>query len=260
MFFHSMIMRFFPWLIAGSYREDKNTTKTVESAIGLIAWTPFNAVQVQEFIQLVLKTNTKNMQWQTRKTLLRFLLIFVGRNCEFMVGEAREMLLGYLVEKVMRDKQLEVRIQARGVLSALIQSTTLKKPLEIEKLSVIFERLARVKIPKRNFNLSVEESAAEIANFKRKRNLKLRKKHCGILGLSSLVLSFPYTCPEWMPKVLSFLANFDGERVPIGNTVKKTISEFKRTHLDQWHIFQKQFTVEQLEDIQDANSVHSYFV
>ncbi len=157
-----------------------------------------------------------------------------------------------MINYSLRDKQLEVRLTAQNVLTALIQSTNVKNVEKIKRLQCKFEQLSRTKLPKRNYE-SVQ------SGFDKKMKVKLRKKHCGILGLSSLILSVPYTCPEWIPQILSFVAVFDRERAPIGTTAKKTVAEFKRTHQDEWHIFKRQFSLEQLSNIQDASST-SYFV
>jgi len=158
----------------------------------------------------------------------------------------------YLSDYSLKDKQLEVRMTARNVMTGMIQTTRLSDAEHIGALQKRFEKLARTKVPKRNFD-QVD------SGFDKKVGVKLRKKHCGILGLSALVLSCPYTVPEWLPDVLSFIAMFERERAPIGTTCKKTVGEFKRTHQDEWHIFKKQFTLDQLSSIQDASS-NSYFV
>lgn len=233
--------------------------EVVKMAREVIAWTSYHEEQVLKIFDSIMDINRSpklinNNSWQIRKVVLEFLLQFIARNCVILNKNEKyqQLIIDYLINNSLKDKQLQVRVQGRDVLTALIQSTNLKKPEKIKILYQRFEKLARTKIPKRNYE------TAE-AGFNKKINIKLRKKHCGILGLSSLILCVPYTVPSWLPEILSFVSIFDRERAPIGNTAKKTVAEFKRTHQDEWHIFKKQFTLDQLSNIQDASST-SYFV
>lgn len=47
--------------------------------------------------------------------------------------------------------------------------------------------------------------------------------------------------------MVTVLARFHQESWPIRGTVTKTVSEFRRTHLDTWEFQQDSFTEEQLE-------------
>jgi hypothetical protein len=47
--------------------------------------------------------------------------------------------------------------------------------------------------------------------------------------------------------MVTVLARFNQESWPIRGTVTKTVSEFRRTHLDTWEFQQHSFTEEQLE-------------
>ena len=258
-FYQSLFVRLLPLILFGQWREDKKTVEVIEMTTEVIAWTVFHESQVLTILDSVLNTQRtpkliNNSSWKIRKCVLQFLLQFIARNAVILNKNEnyQQLIIDYLVLNSLKDKELEVRIQARNVLTALIQSTNLKNIENVKILQQRFEKLARTKLPKRNY-----ENAE--SGFDKKMSQKLRKKHCGILGLSSLILSVPYTCPEWLPEILSFVAVFDRERAPICNTVKKTVAEFKRTHQDEWHIFKRDFTLDQLSNIQDASST-SYFV
>jgi len=258
-FYQSLFVRLLPLILSGQYREDKKTIEVVQMTTEVIAWTSFHESQVITILDSLLDTNRtpkliNNSSWKIRKVVLEFLLQFIARNAVILNKNKKyqQLIIDYLINNALKDKQLEVRITARNVLTALIQSTNLKNEENILILQQKFEKLARTKLPKRNYE-AVE------SGFVKKMSVKLRKKHCGILGLSSLILSVPYTCPKWLPEILSFLSVFDRERAPIGNTAKQTVAEFKRTHQDEWHIFKRAFTLDQLSNIQDASS-NSYFV
>ena len=258
-FHQSLMVRVIPLILYGKSREDNKTKELVQMTATAIAWTPFRECQILAILDAVLDLERSpklinNASWKMRQEVLTFLLQFCARNAVVLNRSEKylQRIVDYLSDHCLKDKQLEVRLTARNVLTALIQTTRLKEAESVCVLQRRFEKLARTKVPRRNFE-SVD------SGFDKKVGVKLRKKHCGILGLSALVLSCPYTVPEWLPDVLSFIALFERERAPIGTTCKKTVSEFKRTHQDEWHLFKEQFTLDQLSSIQDASS-NSYFV
>lgn len=103
----------------------------------------------------------------------------------------------------------------------------------------------------------------------------LVRRHAGVLGLSACILSSPYDVPTWMPQLLMDLsAHLNdtqpievrlpphphphhpsppspstvclNEWFPLQMTVKKTLSNFRRTHHDNWQQHKQQFTDDQL--------------
>lgn len=76
-----------------------------------------------------------------------------------------------------------------------------------------------------------------------------RTRHCGVLGLSALVLCHPYDLPDFMPAVLHRLCRHVNDVAPISTTVKATFAEFKRTHQDNWAEHKLKFTRDQLTDL-----------
>lgn len=77
--------------------------------------------------------------------------------------------------------------------------------------------------------------------------------HGATLGLCALVEAYPYTTPppKWLPEVLTILeSKCTGYSGIIGRSAKDTLSQFKKTRQDTWHIDSKFFTEEQLEDLE----------
>lgn len=101
------------------------------------------------------------------------------------------------------------------------------------------------------------------------------RRHAGVLGLSACILSSPYDVPTWMPQLLMDLSAHLNDTQPIEvrlpaahlssslaldfcfelcideslvlqMTVKKTLSNFRRTHHDNWQQHKQQFTDDQL--------------
>ena len=77
--------------------------------------------------------------------------------------------------------------------------------------------------------------------------------HGATLGLCALVEAYPYSTPppKWLPEVLTILevkcTSYSGAT---GRAAKDTLSQFKKTRQDTWHIDSKFFTEEQLEDLE----------
>lgn len=58
----------------------------------------------------------------------------------------------------------------------------------------------------------------------------MTQRHAGVLGMSALVLSQPYSVPGWMPSLLVELAAHAADPHPISETVRTSFAEFWRTH------------------------------
>eukprot|EP00051_Salpingoeca_urceolata_P016044 m.211609 g.211609 ORF g.211609 m.211609 type:complete len:64 (+) comp18575_c0_seq8:5907-6098(+) len=62
-----------------------------------------------------------------------------------------------------------------------------------------------------------------------------------------------------MPEILVLLADHITDPEPIRATVRKTMSEFWRTHQDNWRDMKPSFTEEQLYSITDLLISPSYY-
>ena len=85
------------------------------------------------------------------------------------------------------------------------------------------------------------------------------ERHAGVLALASIILAFPYSVPEFLPDLLVRLVAHLAEPNPIQATVKKAISDFRRTHQDRWHDHVKQFTQDQLDLVSEVLISPSYY-
>src|SRR5690606_30547992 len=93
------------------------------------------------------------------------------------------------------------------------------------------------------------------------RALAISKKHAGVLGLSAVVLAYPYDVPDFLPDVLEQLSRFTDDPPPIGGPVTKSVfDDFRRTHRDEWESrFVQLFTPAQLEAVESVSTIQSYF-
>lgn len=87
----------------------------------------------------------------------------------------------------------------------------------------------------------------------------LLTRHAGILGLCAYVIASPYAVAEHTPDILIILSGHVNDPQPICQTVKNTIKEFRRTHLDNWAEHKTKFTEEQLSVLTDLLVSPTYY-
>lgn len=180
--------------------------------------------------------------WHARFSVLTYLQIMVFYNLFTMLSNEKAVQdVRTLVIRLLEDEQLEVRELAATTLSGFLQCNFLTMDLSMQ---THFETLCKTRLPK-----------------KRKRDLgsivdtipsvDLVRRHAGVLGLSACILSSPYDVPTWMPQLLMDLSAHLNDTQPIEMTVKKTLSNFRRTHHDNWLEHKQQFTDDQLVVLTD---------
>ena len=88
---------------------------------------------------------------------------------------------------------------------------------------------------------------------------ELLELHAGVLGLCAYVSAFPYDVPAALPGVLLTLSEHLNDPHPVPDTIKKTLSSFRRTHHDNWRDHKQRFTEEQLDMLTDLLLSPSYY-
>jgi proteasome activator subunit 4 len=193
------------------------------------------------FDHLVDAITTSN-SWRTRRYALPVVLAFYFRNLLMVPPETISKLTKVLVD-CLRDENIEVREMAAKVLSGVVRCS------------------------QRNSILSLKSSFLESANNTRLPSRRdpgyadaLRELHSAILGLCSLIESFPYSPVEpWMPSLTEVLANHSTDPPPISTAIRKCASEFKKTHQDTWHKDQLAFDEDQLQNLSSMLVGTSYY-
>ena len=76
------------------------------------------------------------------------------------------------------------------------------------------------------------------------------RRHGAVLALSACVLSAPYDVPSWLPGTLETLASWSSDPSRhVKDTMRRTFSEFKKTHQDTWADTKAAFTAEQWDNV-----------
>ena len=160
---------------------------------------------------------------------------------ELVVPAVRAVLLSLLA-----DERVEVRDQTAESLSGLVRCG-FYSPEEVASLLEIFsEQLGPPPLGRRD--------------RKRADPAQLVRRHSGLLGLGAVVLAYPYSIPPFLPEVLMLVGAFLQATPPLQTTAKHVLSEFKRTHWDQWEAHRGAFSDAQLADLRGMLVSPTYYV
>ncbi|XP_036402211.1 proteasome activator complex subunit 4A [Megalops cyprinoides] len=216
-----------------SYDELKRDAKTCLSLMSQGLLYPEQIPKVLKALQEIAGSSS----WHARYTVLTYLQIMVFYNLfTFLSDEQAVRDVRALVIKLLEDEQLEVREMAATTLSGFLQCNFLSMDAPMQSH---FETLCKTRLPKRK----KRELGSVVDTIP---SADLVRRHAGVLGLSACILSSPYDVPTWMPQLLMDLSAHLNDTQPIEMTVKKTLSNFRRTHHDNWQEHKQQFTDDQL--------------
>uniref|UniRef100_A0A3Q0QZR4 Proteasome activator Blm10 mid region domain-containing protein n=1 Tax=Amphilophus citrinellus TaxID=61819 RepID=A0A3Q0QZR4_AMPCI len=220
-----LLFKIAPVEIDESYDEMKQDARTCLSLMS-------QGLLYPEHIPLVLAALEEmagSRSWHARFSVLTYLQIAVFYNLFTLLSVPAEVLrIRKLVMQLLLDEQLEVRDMACTTLSGLLQCQFF--PLD-SSLQTQLQTLSQTCLPRARGELASTD---------------LVRRHAGVLGLSACILSSPYDVPDWMPQILMDLSSHLNDPQPIEMTVKKTLSEFRRTHHDNWQEHRQCFTDDQL--------------
>ncbi|EMD41612.1 hypothetical protein CERSUDRAFT_110183 [Gelatoporia subvermispora B] len=179
--------------------------------------------------------------WRIRVKALPTLIVFFYRNLLRVSPRIVSRLMEALLE-CLADENIEVREMASKMLSGVVRCSQRQS---IPGLKNHFVNLARkTRLPSRG-----DPNYATA----------LRTLHSAILGLCALIESFPYSVEPWMPSLTDVLAVHATDPVPISTTIRKSASEFKKTHQDTWHKDQLAFNEDQLQNLSTMLVGTSYY-
>lgn len=168
-----------------------------------------------------LEDSFKKQKLRTLAVLQVFLfrhLFSMGLNMDGeQAGETCADFVACIVQTLLRDDLLEVRQLAALTMSGVVRCCE----------SINSERLVALKY---TFESWIKNSDIPVP-------CDLTLKHAGVLGLCSLVVSFPYDIPKWLPDVLVVLAKLTShlqKSQHITASIKATFADFRKTHQDSW--------------------------
>lgn len=188
--------------------------------------------------------------WNARRTGLNFLKNMVYHNMFTLNNDVARNQIIDIVLKRLQDEQLEIREIASSLLSGLIHFDYIpvSKNLLDGFLSNTHQKVFKIRY---GTQLTPQQQQQNVVS--------LRLRHAGILGLSACVLAFPHVVTLWMPEILLEIGEHLHGSPQVQEAVKKTLSEFRRTHHDSWHMHRQKFTDDQLTILTDLLVSPSYY-
>ncbi|KAJ1907505.1 Proteasome activator BLM10 [Coemansia sp. IMI 209127] len=214
-----------------------STAKGLFHFYAQILCTPQLSESVVADILGLLKDPTSTRHLIAQMLPLLYILTFTNR---FTLSQEMHTRIVDTTVQFMGHDHVEVRQVASAALTGMIKCAS---------SNVIFDI-------RRAFSAKLTKRLPRLRNGRQPKNPAAYSKliptrHAGVLGLSCLVLAFPYTIPDWMPEVLVQLAECIDDPNPIQATIQRTFAEFRRTHMDTWHEDRKRFASNQLEILTD---------
>ncbi|KNC98256.1 uncharacterized protein SPPG_06655 [Spizellomyces punctatus DAOM BR117] len=255
-----------PELLQMQVHADQDLQASAKAVAQMYANTPHPQEMVPNTVEMLLKAGTEGTvtgrdspsesatkRWQVRWRVLPTLQVFYFRHLFLLDGDVVRRVVES-VSRLLEDAQVEVRQLASVTLSGLIRCSQREAVLE---LKTRFEgQLSASSLPRRRRG---QEPPTLTSGQQQQQQLLLAKRHAAVLGLSALVQAFPYEVPKWMPDVLVLLARSVGDPAPVGVSVQKLFSDFRRTHQDNWHEDMLAFTEEQRGVLSDLLISPSYY-
>ncbi|XP_074596120.1 proteasome activator complex subunit 4-like [Brevipalpus obovatus] len=184
--------------------------------------------------------------WHTKISVVSFLRTMVSMNLFILMSDEKVVKnVTDMIISLLEDERIEVREETSVVLGGIIHYNFIKVNAELIDM---FKLKSNEKV-ERIQNSGVLGYNAE----------KLVRKHAGVLGLCSIVKAFPYDVPDFLPNVLMILVDHLHDPQPIPGTIRKCLSDFKRTHHDNWRQHKEKFNDDQLAIITDLLVSPNYY-
>jgi len=223
-----------PVVIKAQGHADVELAQLAKHGLSLIA----NVVRCSSSAALALQFETvladeaaRAKDWHKRRAVAALLGPFHYNHTCLLFRQGAGALVQKTAELLLKDAQAEVRDQAKSLLAGLFAASV---PNEA------------VFAPARDRYVKLARTPGDAA-----------KRRTGVLALAALVLAFPYEVPAFLPLAVVELA----KAVALSNdsTAKQALSEFRRTHQDDWAEHRLKFDSEQLESVDNTLASPEYY-
>ncbi|KAJ8901904.1 hypothetical protein NDN08_004108 [Rhodosorus marinus] len=241
--FGEFLTKLLPSLFACLDDSDPERASHARLALSLAAQAKLNQGQIDRIL-IDCEDASKNRKGRIRGAVLPFLQV-LGFSRLFVMDSDRRSKIRNIVITLLGDEQLEVREAATHTLVPLIRDAPAEAITETRTL----------------LNLRLQKTKPKTRK-KTKSGISLTtlvERHSAVLGLSSMVMSSPYSVPTWMPQVLVALTSCIDDPPPISSSARKLFTEFWRTHRDEWDDLKHSFNEEELETVSELLISPSYY-
>ncbi|XP_055375207.1 proteasome activator complex subunit 4-like [Condylostylus longicornis] len=234
-----------------SYENDIELAEVSTVFLGMIS----QAITQPEIIESALnKMNEVSLSnsWNARLAVIDALQVLVFHNLMIALNNDKVIQkIEHIVLTLLEDNHISVREKAAEVLGGLLHCSFLTN---VDELIKRFSKKCRFKATKPENNSSRVNGLQE--------NSSLKVRHSGVLGLCAFISAFPYTIPDFIPNIFDLLSKNINDAQPIPSTIRKVISDFKRTHCNDsdWASNKEKFSEDQLCFLSDLTVPPSYYV
>jgi len=202
---------------------------------------------------------SSNNNWQVRQAAIHFLRCFQGSH-KFLFSPKQTESATNIVAELLSDERREVSSAAMAALTGILAATPLSSVSELVQKYVKIANKSKIKRKKKKDTSNQTESSSKTSGKEKER---ARQQQTSVFFLCASVLARPYDTPSYVPEALTAISKHSFEKnapLAVRETVKMCCGEFKRTHMsDNWAVHRKQFTQEQLEDLEDVVSTPHYY-
>lgn len=250
--FTKFIKRLLPALFRSVDDNDKERISYAQLALSLVAQAKFDR-DAFDTVVASCEDSAKTSHWKIREAVLPFVQVLAFTRL-FSARAESLARVRHIVLDLLADPQLEVREEAGEVFVPLIRDAPQEAIAETRDKFLQTLKETSVKKSRRR-----SRQGQPVHEQRKLTSEELLARHGAVLGLSSMVISSPYSVPSWMPSVLVALTRCIEDTPPIAKSAKKLFADFWRTHRDEWQKFKHAFTEEQLDSVSELLISPSYY-
>lgn len=195
------------------------------------------------FLNSIFQVIEESTSWRIRLKALPLLQVFYFRQLP-LISDVRVIQILEVVCKCLDDEIISVREMAATTLAGILRCSPRQSVVTLKER---FSRVARkTKLPDTRDDPSYASA--------------LRALHSAILGIGALLDAYPYSCPSWVPGLItSVLSKHTHSPLPVSSTVHKIAMNFKKTHQDTWAEDSKKFGEDELSALSLLLTGSSYY-
>lgn len=221
------------------------------SAFKRVSQIPFAAHNLEAVVAMLERYSSEKLNNVQFFILGEFTETIFFKNLFHLSKGQRRRILDLTV-KMTCHKSLEVREASAATFSGLIHATP---PGEIEEVVASYTNQFRNVLDKvrRKYRKS---------GFKNISSDDTLALHGATIGLGAIVHAFSFLSPppKWIPEILTVLSDkSSGINGIVGRSAKETLSKFKKTRQDTWHVDSKVFNEQQVQALEGV-LWKSYFI
>lgn len=214
---------------------------------------PFSELEQVELMKQAeaIKRLSEHPRWKARTSMCLALRLFICNHSMMMPLSERSDFLDW-EKHLVEDSHVEVRKAATAALSSTIHSLCLPdaemKQIAAYFLDIVSKNSSKARTKAREGKDDVAPST-EIVNA-------LTAATSGLVAIAS---ASPYSVPSWLPPVVIALQRLSTHsNGTVAGLASDAIVQFWKTHRDEWHFHQVQFTASELQLLEDK-PVPSYY-